>query len=123
MFFASILFSLFASAIAILLIYILVIIICFCFSAILSVLVLLNQMNMYINRKSKELAVMRINGYTLKETKIFQVRHRRTCCEARAPKELSSARLCDPPEAQLSAGDCHPLLKHICYPPLSALRA
>ena len=49
----------------------LVIIICFCFSAILSVLVLLNQMNMYINRKSKELAVMRINGYTLKETKTF----------------------------------------------------
>ena len=34
-----------------------------------------------------------------------QVRHRRTCREARAPKELSSARLCDPPEAQLSAGD------------------
>lgn len=49
----------------------LVIIICFCFSAILAVLVLLNQMNMYINRKSKELAVMRINGYTLKETKTF----------------------------------------------------
>lgn len=49
----------------------LVIIICFFFSAILSVLVLLNQMNMYINRKSKELAVMRINGYTLKETKTF----------------------------------------------------
>ena len=49
----------------------LVIIICFCFSAVLSALVLLNQMNMYINRKSKELAVMRINGYTLKETKTF----------------------------------------------------
>lgn len=49
----------------------LVIIICLCFSAILAVLVLLNQMNMYINRKSKELAVMRINGYTLKETKSF----------------------------------------------------
>ena len=45
----------------------------------------------------------------------IQVRHRRTCREARVPKELSSARLCDPPEAQLSAGDC--------YPPLSALRA
>ena len=29
----------------------------------------------------------------------------------RAPKELSSARLCDPPEAGLSAGDCQPLLK------------
>ena len=49
----------------------LVIIICFFFSAILAVLVLLNQMNMYINRKSRELAVMRINGYTLKETKNF----------------------------------------------------
>ena len=49
----------------------LVIIICFVFSAILAVLVLLNQMNMYINRKSRELAVMRINGYTLKETKNF----------------------------------------------------
>lgn len=49
----------------------LVIIICFVFSAVLSVLVLLNQMNMYINRKSRELAVMRINGYTLKETKTF----------------------------------------------------
>lgn len=49
----------------------LVIIICFVFSAVLSVLVLLNQMNMYINRKARELAVMRINGYTLKETKTF----------------------------------------------------
>lgn len=49
----------------------LVIIICFVFSAVLSVLVLLNQMNMYINRKARELAVMRINGYTLKETKAF----------------------------------------------------
>ena len=35
----------------------------------------------------------------------IQVRHRRICREARAPKELSSARLCDPPEEQLSAGD------------------
>ena len=35
----------------------------------------------------------------------IQVRHRRTCREARAPKELSSARLCDPLEAGLSAGD------------------
>lgn len=53
----------------------LVIIICFFFSAILAVLVLLNQMNMYINRKSRELAVMRINGYTLKETKAFVSRY------------------------------------------------
>ena len=43
--------------------------------------------------------------------RVVQVRHRRTCRKARAPKELSSARLCDPPEAQLSAGDCLPLLK------------
>ena len=35
----------------------------------------------------------------------IQVRHRRTCREARAAKELSSARLCDPPETGLSAGD------------------
>lgn len=33
----------------------LVIVICLCFSAILAVLVLLNQMNMYINKKSKEM--------------------------------------------------------------------
>ena len=45
----------------------------------------------------------------------IQVRHRRTCREARAPKELSSARLCDPPEARLSAGDCHPLLKVVQF--------
>lgn len=49
----------------------LVIGICLAFSAILAVLVLLNQINMYINKKAKELAVMRINGYTLKETKAF----------------------------------------------------
>ena len=28
-------------------------------------------MNMYINRKARELSVMRINGYTLRETKTF----------------------------------------------------
>lgn len=49
----------------------LVIGICLTFSAILAVLVLFNQINMYINRKAKELAVMRINGYTRKETKQF----------------------------------------------------
>lgn len=49
----------------------LVIGICLFFSGVLAVLVLLNQMSMYINRKTKELAVMRINGYTLKETKSF----------------------------------------------------
>lgn len=49
----------------------LVIGICLAFSAILAVLVLMNQINMYINRKARELAVMRINGYTRKETKKF----------------------------------------------------
>lgn len=49
----------------------LVIAICVFFSALLAVLVLLNQMTMYINRKAKELSVMRINGYTIKETKRF----------------------------------------------------
>lgn len=49
----------------------LVIAICMAFSAVLAVLVLLNQMTMYINRKAKELSVMRINGYTIKETKRF----------------------------------------------------
>lgn len=49
----------------------LVIGICMAFSAILAVLVLLNQMNMYINRKARELAVMRINGYTIKETQNY----------------------------------------------------
>lgn len=48
-----------------------VIAICLTFSAVLAVLVLMNQITMYINRKAKELAVMRINGYTLKETKAF----------------------------------------------------
>lgn len=49
----------------------LVIMICMAFSAVLAVLVLLNQMSMYINRKSKELSVMRINGYTIKATKNY----------------------------------------------------
>lgn len=48
-----------------------VIAICLVFSAVLAVLVLMNQITMYINRKAKELSVMRINGYTLKETKAF----------------------------------------------------
>lgn len=48
-----------------------VIAICLTFSAVLAVLVLMNQITMYINRKAKELSVMRINGYTLKETKAF----------------------------------------------------
>lgn len=49
----------------------LVIAICVFFSAIMAVLVLLNQMTMYINRKSRELSVMRINGYTVRETEKF----------------------------------------------------
>lgn len=42
--------------------------------------------------------------------KKIQVCRQRTCRRARAPKEFSSARLCDPPEAQLSPGE-HPRLK------------
>lgn len=49
----------------------LVVLICFVFAAIMAVLVMLNQNVMYINRKAKELSVMRINGFTLKETENF----------------------------------------------------
>lgn len=45
----------------------LVILICLLLSAVMALLVLLNQIFMHINRKSRELAVMRINGYTLKD--------------------------------------------------------
>ncbi|EET59635.1 efflux ABC transporter, permease protein [Marvinbryantia formatexigens DSM 14469] len=45
--------------------------ICLLLSAVMALLVLLNQIAMYINRKARELAVMRINGYTLKETKAY----------------------------------------------------
>ena len=48
-----------------------IVMICFVFAAIMAVLVMLNQNVMYINRKSKELSVMRINGFTLKETESF----------------------------------------------------
>ena len=48
-----------------------VVMICFVFAAIMAVLVMLNQNVMYINRKAKELSVMRINGFTLKETENF----------------------------------------------------
>jgi len=40
-------------------------------SAVMSLVVVLNLMIMYINEKSKALAVMRINGYTLREVKAF----------------------------------------------------
>ncbi len=49
----------------------LVIAICTALSAALALLVLLNQITMHINRKARELAVMRINGYTLTETKAY----------------------------------------------------
>ncbi len=52
-------------------VYDMVIAICICLSAVMAFLVLLNQVTMYISRKARELAVMRINGYTLKETKAF----------------------------------------------------
>lgn len=48
-----------------------VIIVCLILSLVLVILILMNQVVMYINKKSKELSVMRINGYTLKETKAF----------------------------------------------------
>ncbi|MBQ8278640.1 MAG: ABC transporter permease [Roseburia sp.] len=49
----------------------LVVAICFVFAAIMAVLVMLNQNVMHITRKAKELSVMRINGFTMKETKAF----------------------------------------------------
>lgn len=49
----------------------LVVVICFVFAAVMAVLVMLNQNVMHINRKAKELSVMRINGFTMKETKAF----------------------------------------------------
>lgn len=49
----------------------LVIWICLALSAVMALLVLLNQISMHINRKARELAVMRINGYTLSETKAY----------------------------------------------------
>ena len=48
-----------------------VVLICFIFAGVMAVLVLFNQNVMYINLKAKELSVMRINGFTLRETKRF----------------------------------------------------
>ena len=42
-----------------------------CLSAIMALVVVLNLIAMYINEKSKTLTVMRINGFTLRETKSF----------------------------------------------------
>ncbi|MCD8218174.1 MAG: ABC transporter permease [Clostridiales bacterium] len=48
-----------------------VIAICLVLSAAMALLVILNQIVMHINKKSRELAVMRINGYTLRETRAY----------------------------------------------------
>lgn len=48
-----------------------IVVVCFVFAALMAVLVMLNQNVMYINQKAKELSVMRINGFTIKETKAF----------------------------------------------------
>ena len=48
-----------------------IVIVCFVFAALMAVLVMLNQNVMYIEQKAKELSVMRINGFTLQETKAF----------------------------------------------------
>lgn len=48
-----------------------VIMICLVLSAVMALLVLLNQIVMHINRKARELAVMRINGYSMKETRAY----------------------------------------------------
>ena len=48
-----------------------VIAVCTTLSAVMSVLVLLNQISMYISRKARELAVMRVNGYTMGQTKAY----------------------------------------------------
>ena len=50
---------------------VMVVFVCLVFAAIMSVLVMLNQNVMHISRKAKELSVMRINGFTLKETQNF----------------------------------------------------
>lgn len=48
-----------------------IVIVCFVFAALMAVMVMLNQNVMYIEEKAKELSVMRINGFTLKETCAF----------------------------------------------------
>ena len=45
--------------------------ICVGLAAALSVLVLLNQITMHIDHKARELAVMRVNGYTLAQTRAY----------------------------------------------------
>jgi len=48
-----------------------IVIVCLVFAALMAVLVMLNQNVMYIEQKARELSVMRINGFTLKETRAF----------------------------------------------------
>ena len=48
-----------------------IVIVCFVFAALMAVMVMLNQNVMYIEEKAKELSVMRINGFTLGETRAF----------------------------------------------------
>ena len=48
-----------------------IVIVCFVFAALMAVMVMLNQNVMYIEEKARELSVMRINGFTRKETKAF----------------------------------------------------
>jgi len=48
-----------------------VILVCLTLSAVMAVLVLMNQGATYINRKSRELAVMRVNGFTLSQTRAY----------------------------------------------------
>ncbi len=45
--------------------------VCLVLSLAMALLVLLNQITIHINRKKTELAVMRVNGYTLGETKAY----------------------------------------------------
>lgn len=49
----------------------LVVIVCFIVSLLMTIFVLTNQIVLQINKRARELAVMRINGYTLKETKAY----------------------------------------------------
>lgn len=48
-----------------------VIAVCLALAVVMVLLVLMNQIVMYINRKARELSVMRVNGYTMKETKAY----------------------------------------------------
>ena len=48
-----------------------IIMLCIILSAMMAFLVLLNQSVVHIRRKTRELSVMRINGFTLKETRAY----------------------------------------------------